>query len=108
MGSIASTVHQLFWTLAPKSFLSIENGLFFPPTKSGQMMTFVNPLDALIPDIPFSFFAESWVRVISGARGSVSVGFWGVCVCQLSPLWGEGASQRAVSPRTPPPPSRDS
>ena len=43
-----------------------------------QMMTFLNPLDALIPEIPFSFFfAEFSVRVTSGARGSVSVGFWG-------------------------------
>ena len=33
--------------------------------------------DALIPKIPFSFFAEFWVRVTSGAQGSVSVGFWG-------------------------------
>ena len=30
-----------------------------------------------LPKIPFSLFAELWVRVTSGARGSVSVGFWG-------------------------------
>ena len=39
-------------------------------------MTFLNPLGALIPEVPFSFFfPEFWVRVTSGARGSVSVGF---------------------------------
>ena len=41
------------------------------------MMTFLNPLDAPIPKIPFSFFADFWVRVTSETRGSVSVGFWG-------------------------------
>ena len=48
----------------------------FPPNP-WQMMLFLNPLDALIPKIPFSFFAEFWVWVASEARGSVSVGFWG-------------------------------
>ena len=33
------------------------------------MITFLNPLDALIPKIPFSFFAEFQVRVTFGARG---------------------------------------
>ena len=66
-----------------------------------QMMTFLNPLDALIPEIPFSFFADFWVWVTSEARGSVSVGFWGSR--QLSPVLGEGSRQGAVS--TPPPPS---
>ena len=57
---------------------------------------FLNPLDALIPTIPFSFCAELWVQVTSEARGSVSVGFLGSR--QLSPFWGGGASsQRAVS-----------
>ena len=52
---------------------------------------FLNPLDALIPKIPSSFFAEFWVRVTSGARGSVSVGFWGVPSIEPPPffsLWG--------------------
>ena len=40
-------------------------------------MTFLNPLDALIPKISFSVFVDFWVWVTSGARGSVSVGFWG-------------------------------
>ena len=63
------------------------------------MMTFRNPLDALIPKIPFSFFADFWVWVTSEAPGSVSVGFWGSR--QLSPFWW-GSSQGALS--TPPPP----
>ena len=42
-----------------------------------QMMTFLNPLDALIPKSPFSFFGDFWVRVTSEAQGSVSVGFGG-------------------------------
>ena len=63
------------------------------------MMTFLNPLDALIPKIPFSFFPDFWVWVTSEARGSVSVGFWGSC--QLSPFGG-GSSQGLY--RAPPPP----
>ena len=63
-------------------------------------MTFLNPLDGLIAKTPVSFFCRLWVRVTSGAQGSVSVGFWGTR--QLS-FWGGGAgsSQRAAS--TPPP-----
>ena len=60
-------------------------------------MTFLNPLDALIPKVPFSCFADFWVSVTPRARGSVSVGFWGDC--QLSPLGG-GSDRRALS--TPP------
>ena len=37
------------------------------------MMTILNPLDELLPKAPFSFFAEFWIRVTSGARG-VSLG----------------------------------
>ena len=36
-------------------------------------MTFLNPRDALIPKIPFSFFAEFWIQVTSGARVSGGV-----------------------------------
>ena len=54
-----------------------------------QMMTFVNPLDALIPKIPFSFFAAFRVHVTSGAWGSVSVGLGGGGR-QLRPVWGRG------------------
>ena len=82
-----------------KMFLSIENGQF--SSNAQQMMAFLNPLDALIPEIPFSFFfAKFWARVTAGARGSVSVGFWGGG--QLSPFWGGGgASQGLYSPCTP-------
>ena len=58
-------------------YFTIENGQFFRPPNPWQMMIFLNPLDALIPQIPFSFFTEFWVRATSGARGSVSVGFLG-------------------------------
>ena len=58
-------------------FLRIKNGQNFFPPKIWQMMTFLNPLDALIPKIPFSFYADFSVWVTSEARGSVSVGFWG-------------------------------
>ena len=50
--------------------------LFFPPPNTRQMMTFLNPLNALIPKSHFHFFAEFRVRVTSGARGSVLVGFF--------------------------------
>ena len=49
-------------------------------------MTFLNPLDALIPKIPFSFFVDFWVWVTSEGRGSVLVEFWGSR--QLSLFWG--------------------
>ena len=48
---------------------SIENGQFFFPPITWHMMTFLNPLNALIPKIPFSLFAEFWVWVTSGPRG---------------------------------------
>ena len=67
----------------------------FPPN-TWQMMTFLNHLDALIPKIAFSIFAEFWVQVTSGAQGSVSVGFLGGP--SIEPFLGEGgSSQRAVS-----------
>ena len=62
-------------------------------------MTFLNPLDALIPKIPFSVFAVFWVWVTSEARGSVSVGFWGSH--QLSPFWGGGWGG-SIDPPLPP------
>ena len=61
--------------------------LFFPPLNTWQMMIFLNPLDALIPKIPFSFFAKLWGQVTSRARESVSVGFPGGGG-ELSPLGG--------------------
>ena len=69
-----------------------------------QMMTFLSPLDALIPKIPFSFFADFWVWVTSEAQGSVSVGFWGSC--QLSPFLEEGGGLARGLYR--PPPSMES
>ena len=61
-------------------------------------MTFLNPLDALIPKIPYSFFPDFWVWVTSE---SVSVGFWGSC--QLSPLGGGGGLRPEGSIAPPPP-----
>ena len=46
----------------------------FFSSNTWQMFFFLNPLDALIPKIPFSFFVDFWVWVTSEARGSVSVG----------------------------------
>ena len=63
-------------------------------------MTFLNPLDALIPKIPFSFFPDFWVWVTSEAWGSDSVGFWGSC--QLSPFLGGVQPEGSIDP--PPPP----
>ena len=83
-----------------ENFLSIKIGRFFSPNIR-QMMTFLNPLDALIPKIPFSFFSDFWVWVTSEAHGSVSVGFWGSC--QLSPFWGGGGVQPEGSINPPPP-----
>ena len=56
---------------------SIGNCQFLSQPDTWQMMFFLNPLDALIPKDPFSLFAEFWVPALSGARGSVLVGFWG-------------------------------
>ena len=71
----------------PKILLKIfKNGQNFFSPNTWQIMTFLNPLDALIPKIPFSFFADFWVWVTSEARGSVSIGFWGSR--QLSAFWG--------------------
>ena len=64
---------------------------------------FCEPLDVLIPKIPFACFAEFWVWVTSGAQGSVSVGFWGGGGRQLSPFfWGGGFSPEGCI--DPPPP----
>ena len=67
-----------------------------------QMMTFLNPLNALIPKNPFSFCAGFWVWVTSEARRSVSVGFWGYR--QLSPFWVVGVQPGgSVDPLSSPP-----
>ena len=56
-------------------------------------------LNALIPKIPFSIFADHWVWVTSEAQVSVSVGFWGSR--QLSPFGGGGLAKGLYCP--PPP-----
>ena len=88
--------------MAPRIFLSIENGLFFSPN-AWQMMTFLNPLDALIPKIPFSFFARIFGS--GNFRGpGVSLGR-NLGVPSIFFGGGDGgSSQRAVS--IPPPPRR--
>ena len=68
-------------------------------------MTFLNPLDALIPKIPFSSFPDFWVWVTSEARGAVSVGFWGSCQLSLF-LGGAGGGVRPEGSITPPPQKR--
>ena len=77
---------------------------FFPPN-IWQMLTFLNPLNALIPKIPFSLFPYFWARVTSKAWGSDSVEFWGSC--QLSPFWGKGGVQPEGSIDPPPPPGNE-
>ena len=54
---LTGTINQLLSTLAPKApriFLSITVGLFFSPN-TWQVMTFLNPLDALILKFRFHF-----------------------------------------------------
>ena len=63
------------------------------------MNIFLSPFDALIPKIPFSFFADFWVRVTSEAQGFSLGRILGSR--QLGPFGG-GSSQGALS--TPPPP----
>ena len=62
-------------------------GNFFSPN-IWHMMTFLSPLKALTPKIPFSFLGHLCAWVTSKARGSISVGFGGSH--QMSPFWGEG------------------
>ena len=98
---LTGTINQLLWTLAPKAprkIWSIKIGPFFLPN-IWRMMTFLNPLDTLIPKIPFSFFAVFWVWVTSEAWGSVSVGLWGSC--QWSLLGGGESGRRALSTSPP-------
>ena len=80
--------------------------LFFFSSNTWQMMTFLNPLDALISKIPFPFF---FCRIFGPGhlRGlGVSLGriFGGP---SIEPFLGEGVfSQRAVSNPPPPPETR--
>ena len=45
---------------------ALKMGFFFTTQMANEC--FSAPLDALIPKIPFLFFAEFWVRVTSGVR----------------------------------------
>ena len=63
-------------------------------------MIFLHPLNALIPKILFSFFADFWVWVTPEARESVSVGFWGVP--SIEPLLGPGGGSSQGALLTPP------
>ena len=84
--------YELWRRRCPTVFLALKMvGKLSPNT--WQMMIFLNSFDALIPKIPFSILAEFWVRITSGAQGSVSVGFCGAR--QLSPFfcWGGGGAR---------------
>ena len=60
----------------------VRRWLAGPPAKRAwQNDDFLNPFDALIPKISFSFFAESWVPATSGSPG-----------VSLGRIWGGGAS----------------
>ena len=101
--SIDKTINQLFSVTllpkAPKNILRIEDGQNVFSSSIWQMMVFLNPFDAMIPKILFSFFAHFWVRVTSEARGSVLGGFWGVR--QLSPFWGGRLAKGFIDPPLP-------
>ena len=64
-------------------------------------MTFLNPLDALIPKIPFSFFPDFWVWVTSKARGVRLGRILGVL--SIEPFLGEGGVRPEGSIDPPPP-----
>ena len=83
-----------------EKFLSIKNGQKFS-TKYMASDDFSEPPRRADSKNPiFIFFLDFWVRVTSEARGSVSVGFWGVP--SIEPFLGRGgSSQGALS--TPPP-----
>ena len=101
-GSIDRHHQSVIMNSGAEKFFEHSNWSIFFSSNTRQMMTVLNPLDALIPKIPFSFFffADFWVWVTSEAWGSVSVGFWGSC--QLSPSWGRGgSSQGALSTPSP-------
>ena len=63
--------------------------VFFFPSNTWQMNTFLKPLDALIPKIPFSFFRRILGPGHLQGSGVVSVGVWEGGGRQLSPLWGK-------------------
>ena len=68
-----------------------------------QMMSFPNPLNALIPEILFSFFAEFWL--LSPLNSGVSLGgFWGTRHLSLFFFGGRALARGMYRP---PPPPRD-
>ena len=79
---------------------------FHLPPNVWQMMTFLNPLDTLIPRFPFSFFAEVWVRVTSEAPGASLVRI--LWVPSIEPFLGEGGVPAGGLYRPPPPPGSES
>ena len=83
-----------FWR---RNFLSIVNAQISPPN-IWRMMTFLNPLDVLIPKSHFHFLTIFFgVWFTSRAQGSVSVGFWG------GGFFGEGGLARGLYRPLPPP-----
>ena len=64
------------WPRRRHFFLRIQNGQFFTPN-IWQMMIFLNPLDGLIPKIPFSFFLPIFGSGSPLRQAVSSVGFWG-------------------------------
>ena len=60
-----------------EKLLSIKNGQFFPPPNIWQMTSFLNPFDALIPKIAFSFFSpifRSWSPPRPGGQSRYEFG----------------------------------
>ena len=91
----------------PKIPKCLENGQLWDKkwAKNGtkmclQMITFLSPLNALIPKLPFSFLADFLVWLTSKAWGSISVGFRGSR--QWSPFLGEREVQLGGSNDPPP------
>ena len=67
-GSVDRTIVMNSGATGTENFLEHWKwSIFFSPN-TWQTMPFLNPLDALIPQIPFSFFAEFWIRVTSGGQ----------------------------------------
>ena len=86
----------------PHFFLTIETGQFFPPPNTWQTMSYLNPLAALIPRIPFSFFCRlSGPGHLRGPRVSLGRILGGGASIEPFVFLGGGSSQGALS--TPPP-----
>ena len=73
----AEGTDNFFWALKMVNFFftkCMANDDFSEPPRHADSKNLI-----------FIFFAVFWVRVSSGARGSVSVGFRGAC--QFEPFW---------------------